>query len=81
MRPPICSVCGSDGRGRAGAGGFRVILFADYVPPPEDLESAPLRGCDWFCPDHAIAAEQLSRDGFTLARALEELGRSDDGNY
>jgi hypothetical protein len=80
MRPPICSVCGSDGRFKR-SGDFRIVNFADYVPPPEDLESAPLRGSDWFCPDHAIAAEQLSREGLTLARALEELGPRDDGKY
>jgi hypothetical protein len=45
------------------------------------LEGGPWPGSDWFCPDHAIAAEELSRNGFTQARALEELRLRDDGKY
>jgi hypothetical protein len=71
VRPPFCSVCGRDGT--FNGSGFRVVEFADYVPL--DLEGGPWPGSDWFCPDHAIAAEELSRQGFTQDQALEELRR------
>jgi hypothetical protein len=45
------------------------------------LEGVLSSGSDWFCPDHAIVAEELSRNGFTQAQALEELRRRDDGKY
>ena len=77
VKPPFCPVCGRDGRSKGSD--FRVVEFADYVP--EDLEGGLSSGSDWFCPDHAVVAEEFSRNGSTQAQALEELRRRDDGKY
>jgi hypothetical protein len=60
MKAPICMVCdrwlsewppGQDGGG--------LVSFRDYEPLPEGACGHP-RGDEWFCPDHAPAARELT---------------------
>ena len=70
MKPPYCALCQSDCRfeylqtGR----GARLVEFADFDRQAEPVVGHP-HGLEWFCDEHAGAAEALADRPFPEAMA------------
>jgi hypothetical protein len=74
VRPPCCAVCGSSfDQGWSPDRQFRVVEFADYDPPTDGRVGGPWPGSEWFCEDHAQAADGLAAQGLTLEEALRRI--------
>jgi hypothetical protein len=73
VKPPFCWLCSRDFRCEwfPTGGGGELVHFLDYKPLPEGCVGHP-RGLEWFCRDHAAAAQELAHlDAATALAALQ----------
>jgi hypothetical protein len=70
MKKPCCWLCGRDCHDEQIVA--ELVRFRDYEPLPEGFPGHP-RGLEWFCPDHAPAAQELANlDSSAVLTTLQQ---------